>query len=71
MDDYKNVKKIEISSEEQKYKCRICDFECDNKEITTMHVEMDHLKDKQCGVEFSGEDYLNFLNLHVELVHDM
>ena len=70
LDDYENVKKIEISSEEQKYKCRICDFECDNKEITTMHVEMDHLKDKQCGVEFSGEDYLNFLNLHVELVHE-
>ena len=70
LDDYENVKKIEISSWEQKYKCRICDFECDNKEITTLHVEMDHLKDKQCGVEYSGEDYLNFLNLHVELVHE-
>ena len=70
LDDYENVEKIKISSQEQKYKCRICDFECDNKEITTIHVEMDHLKDKQCGVEFSGEDYLTFLNLHVELVHE-
>ena len=68
--EIENFEETQTFSEEQKYKCRICEFECDSKEITTLHVQMDHLKDKQCGVEFSGEDYTNFLNLHIELVHE-
>ena len=68
--DLENLENFQMSSEEQKYKCRICEFECDNKEVTILHVQMDHLKDKQCDMEFSEEDYLNFLNLHIELVHE-
>ena len=42
LDDYEKVEKTQTSTKDPTYKCRLCEFESDDKKATTAHVQMVH-----------------------------
>ena len=42
LNDYEKVKETQTFSGDQKFKCRLCEFESDDKKATTTHVQMVH-----------------------------
>ena len=70
LDDPKGVEKTQNFSEKQRYKCRLCEFEFDRKEDATQHIISIHFNGQQSDMEFSDQEYIQFLDLHIQLVHE-
>ena len=65
-----DIKETQNCSEKQKYKCRLCEFEFDRKEDATQHILSIHFNGQQSDMEFSDQEYIQFLDLHIQLVHE-
>ena len=58
--DYEKVKETQTSSKDQKFKCRLCEFESDDKKATTTHVQLVHEGKKHDAIKprMSNDDLI-------------
>ena len=61
---------IQNYSQEQKCKCRLCGFPCDMKSEVIQHILSIHISGKQPNVEHSSQEYIKFVDMHIEIVDE-